>query len=106
MQRYVQEVNQAGRQFIADMEQYQSSVRCVYGGGNFVLMQAKTEGIKEKLSRYLIQNDIYVRDLTQTEFLRKYCVRITIGTCAQMKKVVNAMGNFFREEADGKAGLI
>ena len=106
MQRYVQEVNRAGCQFVADMAQYQAYVQCVYGGGNFVLLRAKTETIKENMLSYLLQNDIYIRDLTQTEFLRKFCARITIGTCVQMKTVVKTLDSFFDEEENGEVSTI
>lgn len=106
MQRYVQEVNRAGRQFVEDMVRYQAYVRCVYGGGNFILLQAKTEAVKTNMLNHLLQNDIYIRDLTQTEFLRKFCTRITIGTCAQMKTVVEKMDAFFREKENGQAGTV
>lgn len=106
MQRYVQEVNRAGRQFVADMAQHQAYVHCVYGGGNFILLQAETETIKADMLSFLMQNDIYIRDLSQTEFLRKFCTRITIGTCSQMKTVAKAIDDFFGGEEYGKTGPV
>lgn len=61
--------------------------------GNFLLIKFKSEEIKMAVEYYLQSNKIYVRNLTQSDKLRK-CLRITIGTMEQMKLVVGHLKTF------------
>ena len=97
MKRYVEEVNQAASEFVKVMEQYSKYVKCIYGEGNFVLLQLQEENDKIALIDYLEKNSIFVRDVSQTELLKKYCIRVTIGTCSQMKYVAKVIGEYFGE---------
>lgn len=101
MENYVKEVNNAKEKFIKKMEIYAENLRCIYGSGNFVLLQLKKVGYKSQLISYLVDHKIYVRDVSQTEFLQKYCIRITIGTNEQMEYVGKVIGTFFEEEVNG-----
>ena len=51
--------------------------------------------MKEKLFEYFKERGIYVRDVAQTEYLRKYGLRITIGTREQMRFVSDVIDQFF-----------
>lgn len=101
MRNYVKEVNKAKKQFIASLEQYQE-VKCVYGGGNFVLLCFKDDKYKPRLVAYLAERNVFVRNVAQTEYLKRYCVRITIGTCEQMVRVSAMIDQFFEKMAMGE----
>ena len=96
MQNYVKEVNKAKKQFIESLKKY-SEIEFVYGGGNFVMLCFKKIGYKPRLIEYLAARNIFVRDVSQTDFLKQFCVRITIGTCEQMKRVSAVIESFLRE---------
>lgn len=96
MRRYAAEVNLAKEQFARAMDRYGERVQCIVGGGNFMLLHLGKSEWKRALVEYLAARDIYVREVSQTELLDKYCVRITIGTRAQMERVAEAMDGFFR----------
>ena len=83
------------------MESYKENLKCIYGSGNFVLLQLQKANFKSELITYLIDHKIYVRDVSQTEFLRKYCIRITIGTDEQMEYVGKVIGTFFEDGENG-----
>ncbi len=101
MERYVKEVRKAKNQFIKDLEPYGSILNCVHGDGNFVLLQLKTIAYKQKLIDYLIGYNIFVRDVSQTDFLKRHCIRITIGTCEQMEYVQKVIISFIEEIYNG-----
>ena len=48
---------------------------------------------KNKLLDFLENNKIYIRNLSHEEL--KNCVRITIGSTEQMKKVVDVLRKFY-----------
>lgn len=97
MERYVEEVNFARNQFVKELRKYKNIIECIPGNGNFVLLKFHDVGSKRRFIDYLAQYYIYVRDVTQTEFLKKYCVRITVGTNEQMKYVSMIIGRFWRD---------
>lgn len=100
MCNYVEEVNKAKKQFAASLERY-PEVKCIYGGGNFVLLCFRDDKYKSRLVAYLAERNIFVRDVSQTEYLKHFCVRITIGTCEQMKRVSAMIDQFFEEMPGG-----
>lgn len=95
MERYVSEVLAAKKQFTDDLSKCGDVLRCVSGGGNFVLVVLKDEHSKRQLVDYLRENMIYVRELSQTPFLAERCMRVTIGTGQQMKLVSDSIAAFF-----------
>lgn len=101
MQNFVKEVNKAAKQFRVDMAEIQG-LKCIQGSGNFVLLQLYDVNHKPLLIKYLSDHNIYVRDISQTDFISKYCIRITIGTCIQMKIVADVIDHFFKETIHGK----
>lgn len=98
MKKYVNMVNFARNQFMEDLRHYNDILDCIPGNGNFVLLKFHDVGSKRRFIVYLERYDIYVRDVAQTEFLKKYCVRITVGTNEQMKYVSIIIGEFWRDE--------
>ena len=97
MQAYVAEVNRASQQFQEELQHYPKYIRNIQAGGNFILLQFTKPEIKQGFIRFLEGHSIYVRDISQTDFFREYCIRITIGTCSQMKQVAEVIKHFFWE---------
>ncbi len=98
MQNYVSEVNQAKVWFVDKMKSLSTKIKCFNGYGNFVLIVCENSVIKLNLINYLEKNDIFVRNVSQTEFLEKYCLRITIGTKNQMKRVFETIESYLKNE--------
>ena len=96
MRRYVKEVNEARAYFIRESKQYEKYFVCNNGGGNFVLVVCRDNKIKMEIIRTLEENNIYVRNLSQTDFLRTYCIRITIGRKDQMDRVLAVFKDYFK----------
>ena len=98
MQKYVREVNEAKREFINNLEKENDSIKPIYGQGNFIIIQCKTKDIKEHLISNLEDNNIFVRDISQIEFYKNFCFRITIGTRKQMKFVYSQINAILRDK--------
>lgn len=94
MRAYVEEVNRAGDRFEARLRDLSGALDCARGG-NFVLLRLKREEDKAGLLGWLAGRGIYVRDVGQTDFLRRSCIRITVGTCPQMERVAQAIEAYF-----------
>lgn len=95
MKAYVSEVRKAKEQFISAMDKLTNYLSCVYGGGNFVLLTLKNASDKSLLIQKLINENIYIRDVSQTKYLEEYCLRVTIGTREQMTRVAKVISNYF-----------
>lgn len=95
MRAFVEEVRRAKECFSASLEKWDSYLSFAKGEGNFLLILTKQDGMKEKLFEYFKERGIYVRDVAQTEYLRKYGLRITIGTREQMRFVSDVIDQFF-----------
>ena len=95
MRRYVKEVNEARAYFIRESRQYEKYLVCNNSGGNFVLVICRDNKIKMELIRTMEANKIYVRNLSQTDFLKTYGIRITIGRKDQMDRVLAVFKKFF-----------
>lgn len=84
---YVNEVNHAKEILIEELQNC-SQIKCFPGHGNFILIKVNAgEGERNRLWSILKENNIYVRLLEQDVSLRE-CIRITVGTQNQMKKVI------------------
>ena len=101
MQRYVEEVCRAKKEFCTALAAYGEYVRCIQGSGNFVLLAMRREQDKPALLDMLVRENIFVRDVIQTDYLRRYCLRVTIGTQEKMKMVANIICRFFEERHEG-----
>lgn len=98
MSEYVKEVNIAKKQFCQDLSLLPDFLTTIPSNGNFILIELQKSEYKQKLIKYLNVHDIYVRDISQTPHLRDYCLRITIGTCKQMKYVAKIIENCFKND--------
>lgn len=98
MKGYVAEVQKAKEQFIKDMLELSNYLKCIHGGGNFVLLVLRKSEDKQPLIQYLINENIYVRDVSQTDYLAKFCIRITMGKREQMKFVAKVISSYFKKE--------
>lgn len=96
MKAYVAEVNKAKEMFINAMSKY-NWIKAFPSEGNFVLLECSESAIKTKLIQYLETNNIFVRNISQTEHIKDYCIRITIGTSEQMMRVVEIFKMFDKE---------
>lgn len=102
MKDYVQEID-VGRKILCNvLDRYEEFLRYVCGGGNFLLLVMRNERDKIGLLEYFNNNNIFVRDVSQTEYLRQHCLRITIGTQEQMKRVGVVIGEYFEKYYVGK----
>lgn len=94
MEKYVLEVNKAKRYFIDEVNKNCSDKLYAYeSSANFVLVKCANIDIKKKLLDYLEQNNVFVRNVMHCKKIED-CIRITIGTNEQMKKVVNLLIEF------------
>jgi histidinol-phosphate aminotransferase len=95
MENYVKSVNYAKPIFLSKINKISPFLKAYESKGNFVLVKLSTYEIKKSLLSYLEKNNIFVRDLHQSESVRT-CIRITIGLEPQMEQVVSCISNFFR----------
>ena len=89
MLKYVEEVNKARMIFTKELFKWQDLLTPVEGYGNFVLIRCKTEKLKKHLIDGFEKENVFVRNVSQTDFIKKYCFRVTIGTLEQMKYVAD-----------------
>lgn len=91
---YVNEVHMAMDMFAEKMSNYDAHFSIIRGYGNFMMLKFPDYQHKIDLLKYLSENNIFVRDTTQSESV-KCCFRITIGTRVQMEKVVGIINNYY-----------
>ncbi len=96
MKNYVTQVTQARDFFFNFLQKYNNYLTVYPSCANFVLIKCSSFAIKANLFKYLQQNNIFVRNLTQCPQLYP-CIRITIGTTEQMQKAAQVIDNFFSE---------
>lgn len=96
MKRYVEEVKKAKLIFLNQISCLSEHLKCFPGEGNFVLLATNDIYDKKNLIEALVKKNIYVRDVSQTEYLAAHCIRITIGTCPQMVKVADSIIEYFK----------
>ncbi len=94
---YVNQVHKGMAYFYKEMLPYSSQMKLFPSKGNFILIQFPSYEDKIQLLEYLAENNIFVRDTTQTDSV-KNCFRITSGTPEQMKVVVNVIKNFYAKK--------
>ena len=95
MKKYVCEVKKAKAAFEKELDKYPEWIEYNHGEGNFLLIKCKKKEYKERIISFLENNNIFVRNLGQTELLKDYCFRITIGTTEQMTKVAEVLRDCF-----------
>ena len=97
MQRYVDEVNLAKCDMQKYLAQFAPMIRCNNGEGNFIMLIFDCQNTKESFFNFLLERNIYVRNLTQTMFLKTRCIRMSIGTREQMNRVKEAIAEFVKQ---------
>ena len=97
MRSYVHDVDEGRRELCNTLDRLERYIRYICGGGNFMLLDLKDENDKPALASYLAKRNIFVRDVAQTEYLRKHCLRVTIGKQEQMRMVGAAIVAYFDE---------
>jgi histidinol-phosphate aminotransferase len=85
MWSYVEEVNQTKKWFSASLSDLGLIVFPSFG--NYVLIRFLDEKKRDAMFNKLAENDVFVRSLSHHEFV-KTCLRITVGTRAQMERVL------------------
>lgn len=96
MWNYVDEVHNAKEYFTNEMIKYFQKFSVISSKGNFVLLKFENLENKIELLDHLAANNIFVRDTTQADCVKK-CFRITIGTVEQMKCVVKVIRKLYDE---------
>jgi histidinol-phosphate aminotransferase len=94
MRNYVTEVNLAKTQFIGYLKTLNPFLESFNFNGNFLLVRASEQSLKDDLIAYLEKNNVFVRDFAHSRLLVN-CFRITIGTREQMKVVEDLLSGFF-----------
>lgn len=94
MNRYVKEVRETRDWFAAELGKYED-IRVFSGAGNFVMIRFKTVEEKDCFISFMESQDIFVRNLQQDGSV-VLCVRVTIGTRAQMETVLQKIENWFK----------
>lgn len=97
MKNYVKEVRLAKKYFQDELSSYGEFLTFPKGEGNFQLIRCKSGRMKKEIIEYLMKNNIFVRDVSQTALLREYCIRITIGTREQMARVLECLNAYFKQ---------
>jgi histidinol-phosphate aminotransferase len=90
MKGYVEEVKKAKLFFINSMLRLNIIENVYNSEGNFVLVKFKSDEIKNNVYNSLIDNNIFVRNLTHSKKLIG-TLRITIGTTSQMERVLEVI---------------
>lgn len=98
MWKYVDEVNKAREWFCDSLKNNNKFNRFVIypSKANFVLVKCPSIEIKAKIYYSLREKKIYVRQLNQTSALLE-CIRITVGTRSQMKRVYDVLNDIICE---------
>lgn len=86
---YVKEVNSAKNDFLEAISGL-AFFKVYSGYGNFVMLKFNSYENKIQVINMLEKHNIYVRNLEQDESV-KNCIRITIGTRVQMKRVAEVL---------------
>ena len=99
MWAYVDEVNAAKDWFYAELQKRSDKLKVYFGYANALLVKFPTVEDKLAMEQYLKDNKIFVRALKQSTLLAP-CLRISIGTRAQMEKVLACMDERFAQQTN------
>ena len=97
MWRYVDEVRRAREWFFEELKKRAPKIEVFPSRSNSLLMRFPGREEKEGMFAYLTDHLIFVRPLSQSRLLDN-CLRITVGTREQMKKVLACMDAFWKEK--------
>lgn len=94
MHNYVREIREARDFFIHQINSISNGkIHAYHSCANFVLLKCDEELTKKEILIYLEKNNIFIRDTSQSDSLKK-CVRVTIGTMEQMKRVIECFKGY------------
>ena len=99
MWSYVDEVHKGMKYFQDASMKYKDFFSLQNSAGNFMLMKFPSNSAKISLLNYLADNNIFVRDTTQSKSVLN-CFRITIGTREQMQHVMAVIDNYYEQRKD------
>lgn len=95
MNNYVNNVNDAKSYFIEEINsKFSNTLHAFESAGNFVLIRCNSLEIKNNLISFLENNNIFVRDVNQSDSLQN-CFRITMGPLEIIKKVISLITKYF-----------
>lgn len=96
MQAFVRDVNKSKEMFTAAMAKHSDKMTVFPSAGNFVLLKFHAKEDKHALLQHLSDNNIFARDTTQATSVEN-CFRITMGTPAQMERVIAVIDQFYAD---------
>ena len=96
MWRYVEEVRSSKREFLEELGRVAPEVVTYAGHGNFSMLQFPTVEEKKAVNKWLADNNIFVRELSQSQQVER-CLRITIGTRQQMQTVLSVLKKYYAD---------
>ena len=94
MWRYVEEVRESKVWFLDELKKVCPVIETYAGYGNFSLLKFPSVEEKKSMNDWLSEHNVFVRELTQSVLVEQ-CLRITIGTKAQMQTVLNTIKEFY-----------
>lgn len=95
---YVKEVRQAREEFVKAINALPYNLFTAFeSNGNFVLISCHSNLIKQEILAYLQRNNIFVRNLSQSDSVQN-CIRVSIGLPSQMKRVVTYFQQYCKKE--------
>lgn len=97
MWRYVDSVKEGKELFVKGLNRVSPDILVFPSYGNFCLLQFPSIEEKRRIIEHLSNNNIFVRELTQGVIVER-CFRITIGTPAQMKVVLDVIEKAYKHE--------
>lgn len=93
MESVVKEVNLAKREFLENLKPFET-IQAYPSESNFVLLRFSSYEEKMDLLTYLTENNIFIRNVDQSPLVHN-CLRISIGTREQMRRVIRSVRAFY-----------
>lgn len=99
MRGFAKEVEEGRRHFIdtVNRTELDAKLQAFESKGNFVLLRCQSAEIKAALIAHYEADNIFVRNVSQSASLAN-CIRITVGTKAQMERVIRSTMLAFERE--------
>ena len=94
MWEYVRQVRSARNYFTDAINKLPGKKFHAYDSqGNFVMIKCCDQLTKQEIMSYLQRNNIFVRDINQSESVRD-CIRVSIGLLQQMERVIECFEKY------------
>ena len=91
---YVRQVRESKVWFLNELNARCPSIKTFAGNGNFSMLMFASVEEKRAVADCLAKNNIFVRELSQDVSVES-CLRITIGTKEQMRRVLDTLVGFY-----------